>query len=90
MSNATVYIDTVAIPTNRAEALEAYAGLVAAKWGADEGEFVRKNERRSFGLLLNTLAHSEENDFGGRRRELVAAARRALTDADRADLRKGG
>jgi hypothetical protein len=84
------YIDSLSIPTNRAEALEAYAGLMAAKWGAEEGDFVRHNERRSFGLLLNAIAHSEENGFGQRRTDLVSAARAALNDADRADLRKGG
>ena len=84
------YIDSLSIPTTRDEALEAYAGLMAAKWGEAEGDYARKNERRTFGLLLNTIAHSEENDFGQRRVDLVAAAKAALTAADWAELRKGG
>lgn len=86
----TTYIDSLTIPTTRAEALEAYAGLVAEKWGPEEGQFVRANERRSFGLLLNAIARSEANDYGDRRGDLVAAAKAALTAADWAELRKGG
>jgi hypothetical protein len=86
----TEYIDNLKIPTNRAEALEAYAGLMALTWGEKEGDFVRKNERRSFGLLMNALAYSEANEYGDRRKDLVAAANKALTRADWKVLRQGG
>lgn len=79
------------IPATREEALSALADLDAAKWGESEREASRKlNGGKSFGLLLNSLAHRPEYDFGDAVPHLVAAAKAALTEDDRAELRKGG
>jgi hypothetical protein len=82
---------TIKVPTTREEALEALADLDAAKWGEDQRQASRKlNASKSYGLLLNSLAHRPEYDFGAAVPALVAAAKKALTADDRAELRKGG
>lgn len=82
---------TIKIPANHSEALEAIAALDAAKWGESEREASREmNEGKSYGLLLNALAHRPEYDFGDAVPHLVDAARSALTPADRRALREGG
>ena len=86
----TTYIDGLKIPTTRSEALEAYAGLVGSQWGAEEADYVRRTNRKSFGLLMTAIAFSEHNEFGQRRTDLAVAARAAQTDDDRRELRKGG
>jgi hypothetical protein len=78
------------IPRNRKEALKEYARLVAQRWGQDQGEYVMQNERSSFGLLMNAIAHHELNGFGDLRPDLVKAAKAALTPQDREILRRGG
>lgn len=79
------------IPASREEAIEAIAALDAAKWGEAEREPSRQlNRAKSYGLLLNALAHRQEFDFGDAVPHLVAAAKAALTADDRAELRKGG
>jgi hypothetical protein len=82
---------TITIPATREEAIEAIATLDAAKWGEHERQASRVlNARKSYGLLLNSLAHRPEYDFGDAVPELVAAAKLALTSDDREELRKGG
>lgn len=83
--------DAVKIPANREEALAALIELNVAKWGEQEREPTRKNRQNdSYGLLLNSLARRPEYDYGDRVPHLVAAAKKALTARDRAELRKGG
>jgi hypothetical protein len=80
------------VPSTREEALEALAEMDAAKWGESERAASRKlNGAKSYGLLLNSLAHRAEYDYGDSAPSaLKAAAKSALTPADRAALRKGG
>lgn len=81
----------VKIPSNREEALDAIAALDAAKWGEQEREASKKlNGRKSYGLLLNSLAMRPEYDFGNAVPHLVAAAKKALTSDDKYELRQGG
>lgn len=82
---------SIPVPATREEAIEALAALDAAKWGEAEREPSRQRSRgRSFGLLLNSLARRPEFDYGDAVPHLVAAAKKALTAADRRELRKGG
>ena len=81
----------VKIPTTREEAIEAIAALDAAKWSEAERETSRNMHRsKSLGLLLNTLAHRPEYDYGNSVPHLVAAAKQALTEGDRCELSRGG
>lgn len=83
--------NNVAIPATREDAVEAIAALDAAKWGESERQHSRNLHRnKSYGLLLNTLAHRPEYDFGNAVPHLVEAAQKALTDDDRYMLNKGG
>lgn len=80
-----------AIPQTREEAIEAIAELDAKKWGEGEREPSRRLHRgASYGLLLNTLAHRAEYGYGNDVPHLKAAAKAALTSADRDVLRQGG
>lgn len=82
---------SVNVPETREEAIEVIAELDVAKWGESERDASRRmNEDKSYGLLLNSLAHREEYGFGDDAPELVAAARAALTPKDWAYLRQGG
>jgi hypothetical protein len=82
---------TMRIPATREEALETIAALDAAKWGEAERQASRSlNAGKSYGLLLNSLAHRPEYDYGDAVPELVRAAKAALTAEDRAELWKGG
>lgn len=82
---------TIPIPATKEEALEAIAALDAARWGEHEREPSRRaNATKSYGLLLNTLAHRPEYDFGDAVPHLVAAAKAALTSSDHNWLRTGG
>lgn len=79
------------IPTTKDEAIAALVELDVNKWGEAEREASRrKHSRLTFGLALNRLAHRAEYDFGDAAPELVKAAKKALTDDDRSELRKGG
>jgi hypothetical protein len=78
----------VKIPATRDEAVEAIADLDAAKWGESEREPSRRlNRRKSYGLLLNALAHRPEYDYGDAVPHLVDAAKKALTEDDWSELR---
>lgn len=82
---------TIRIPATHAEALEDIAALDAAKWGEEERQPSRDlNRTSSYGLLLNALAHRPEYGYGKDVPHLVAAAKEALTAADKSLLRKGG
>ncbi|OFV81959.1 MAG: hypothetical protein A2Y78_00035 [Acidobacteria bacterium RBG_13_68_16] len=91
-TNNTATETTMTIPTTREEVIAALVALDVAKWGAAEAEAARAQYRdRSIGLLLNSLVHRPEYDFGADApAALKAAAKRALTPADRAALRRGG
>lgn len=83
--------NAVEVPKTKVEAIEALAALDAARWGEPERDASRRiNAGRSYGLLLNALARRPEYEFGDAVPHLVAAAKAALTDDDRARLRKGG
>lgn len=61
-----------------------------AKWGESEREASRRmHSTRTYGLALNTL-RVRARDTGTPDPELEAAANKALTRVDRAELRKGG
>lgn len=83
--------DTIPIPQTREEALEAIAELDAQRWGESERAASRRlHEGRSYGLLLTTLAHRTEYDFGAKVPHLVAAAEAARTIYDVNELCEGG
>jgi hypothetical protein len=84
-------LTAVTVPATREDAIEAIAALDAARWGEAERAASRRiHGRKSYGLLLNTLARRPEYDFGGAVPHLVAAADAALTDDDYRILRAGG
>jgi len=79
------------IPQTREAALDMLADMDARKWGESERAASKAlNARKSYGLLLNTIAHRPEHNYGDSAPELVAAAKVALTPEDWAELRKGG
>ena len=79
-----------AIPSTREEAIQSLVELDVAKWGESEREAsVRSHASRSYGLALNALANEAELSDAPNK-ALRAAAKAALTKADRAVLRKGG
>lgn len=90
MTTAKLFLSKLAVPRDRAEALEAYAQLMDAHWSEGAGDYIRQTEKRSYGLILNSLAYSVANDYGDFRRDLVAAAKAALTSEDREFLYRGG
>lgn len=78
------------IPQTREEAIAALIEHDVQRWGESEREAsTRLHGRRSLGLALNELANrallAGDDDH-----ELRAAAKRQMTDADRAHLKTGG
>lgn len=83
MNNASDKMSTHTIPANKEEALDAIAALDAARWGEHERDPSRQSYAgKSYGLILNALAHRPEYDFGTTAPHLVAAAKAALTSED--------
>lgn len=81
---------TVKIPSTREEAIAALVESDVAKWGEGEREASkRQHADRSYGRALNELANRAEL-ADAPNRELRAAAKKALTEGDKHDLRQGG
>ena len=81
------------IPATYEDAIAALVALDVARWGEGERAASERLHRRNsptLGLALNTLAHRPEHDYGDTAPDLVAAAKAALTEADRDVLRHGG
>lgn len=79
------------IPATREEAIEALVESDVSKWGeAERAASKRLHSGRTYGLALNELANRAELSGSGPAKELRAAAKKALTSADKAQLRKGG
>lgn len=74
------------------EALDALVNLDVAKWGDNERAASRElHAAKSRGLLINSIVHHQLHDFGGVfSAETRKIAKRQLTSADKAELRKGG
>lgn len=74
----------------RNEAIAALIDQDIARWGEAERPYIEQlHNGRTLGLALNELANRAEM-AGSPDRALRAAARAALTAADKAVLRKGG
>lgn len=70
----------------REEAITRLVDLDVAKWGEEEREAAQRSRSKlSHGLALNALAH---HDPMAPDRALAALARRVMTAADRATLRR--
>jgi|GEM_PF-4837520 len=72
----------------RDAALERRVAIDVAKWGEGEREASRRmHGRRSYGLLINSIAVADVENID---EELMRLAAAVMTADDRAELRKGG